>query len=216
MKVQTIYQKFSRWWPLALECYNLKQWVLIFRINRKTLDLKATLLSMYIYKSFSYAITFCRIRKLCVSPFCKVTFVPKMPNYKMETIYAYKMARSLTIIDYNHPIASKEAHNILPHPKCRDISYKWWNVVFLKVHQALYKISKEYQTVLGRHSLHSAYWPQRQVCSIPVYWQFLQIFSSRGRYQIWQNLEAKGNPVTFLTFFENFIIIGPRSDHSLP
>ena len=90
----------------------------------------------------------------------------------------------IKIIDCNHPIVSKEAHNILPQPKCRDISYKWWNVVLLKVHQALYKISKEYQTVLGRHSLHSAYWPQRQVCSIPVYWQFLQIFLSRGRYQI--------------------------------
>ena len=124
-----------------------------------------------------------------------------MPNYKMETIYAYKMARSLTIIDYNHPIASKEAHNILPQPKCRDISYKWWNVVFLKVHQALYKISKEYQTVLGRHSLHCAYWPQRQVCSIPVYWQFLQFFLSGGDIRYGKILKPK---VTLWRFFYLF------------
>ena len=134
-----------------------------------------------------------------------MTFVPKMPNYKMETIYAYKMARSLTIIDYNHPIASKEAHNILPHPKCRDISYKWWNVVFLKVHQALYKISKEYQTVLGRHSLHSAYWPKRQVCSIPVYWQFLQFFYQGGGIRYGKILKPKVTLWRFFTCFEDFI-----------
>ena len=32
-------------------------------------------------------------------------------------------------------------------------------------------------------------------------------FLSRGRYQIWQNLEAKGNPVTFFDSFEDFIIL---------
>ena len=138
-----------------------------------------------------------------------MTFVPKMPNYKMETIYAYKMARSFTIIDYNHPIASKEAHNILPHPKCRDISYKWWNVVFLKVHQALHKISKGYQTVLGRHSLHSAYWPKRQVCSIPVYWQFLQFFLSGGDIRYGKILKPKVTLWRFWLFLKTSLLSDP-------
>ena len=127
-----------------------------------------------------------------------------MPNYKMETIYAYKMARSFTINLYkNHwfDIASKEAHNILPQQKSKDISYKWWNVVFLKVHQALCEISKGYQTLLGRHSLHSAYWPQRQVCSIPVYWQFLQFFFQGGDIRYGKILKPKVTLWRFLTFF---------------
>ena len=121
----------------------------------------------------------------------------------------------IKIIDYNHPIVSKEATTFFLNQNAETYHMNGEMLSSLRYIKHYIRFPKNIKPFWDdtRYIVHID--PNVRYVQYPSIDNFCNFFI-RGRYQIWQNLEAKGNPVTFLTFFENFIIIGPRSDHSLP